>query len=351
MGALIFRDVTKRFDEVAAVDRITMDAADGEFVVLVGPSGCGKTTLLRLTAGLEEITSGEIVMDGRRLNLLPSRERNVAMVFQDYALYPHMTVFENMAFALQARRMSRNDIRGRVEGTARTLGLDGLLDRHPAALSGGQRQRVAMGRAIVREPEVFLFDEPLSNLDARLRVQMRTEIRRLCKRLATTALYVTHDQVEAMTMADRIVVLNDGRVQQIGPPQEVYDRPANRFVAGFIGSPAMNFLHGELRQEAGRWRLVTEAARLAVPQAVAAKAAAGEIWLGIRPEAFALAPPEGGSFTISGNVVASELLGRERVLVVETELGIIQAIVPPDTNPSGPATLSAPAAAVHCFKE
>ena len=176
--------------------------------------------------------------------------------------------------------------------------------RFPAALFGGQRQRVAMGRAIVREPEVFLFDEPLSNLDARLRVQMRTEIRRLCKRLETTALYVTHDQVEAMTMADRIVVLNDGRVQQIGPPQEVYDRPANRFVAGFIGSPAMNFLHGELRQEAGRWRLV-----------------------------------------------ASELLGRERILVVESDLGIVQAIVPPDTNPSGPVTLSAPAAAVHCFKE
>jgi ABC-type sugar transport system ATPase subunit len=238
--------VCKSYGEVAVVHGVDLDIADHEFVVFVGPSGCGKSTLLRMIAGLEDITSGEIAIDGRVVNELDPKDRDVAMVFQDYALYPHMTVFDNMAFSLRYRGVAKAEIRRRVEHAARILDIDLLAARMPRQLSGGQRQRVAMGRAIVRDPKVFLFDEPLSNLDAKLRVQMRTEIKRLRERVATTTIYVTHDQVEAMTLADRIVILNHGRIEQIGTPEEVYDTPATVFVAGFIGAPPMNLLPAEV---------------------------------------------------------------------------------------------------------
>jgi ABC-type sugar transport system ATPase subunit len=234
--------VTKRFGDVEVVHGVDLEVADREFVVLVGPSGCGKSTLLRMIAGLEDITSGEIAIDGRVVNELDPRDRDIAMVFQDYALYPHMTVFENMGFSLRYRGVDRREIRRRVEAAARILDIEPYMARMPRQLSGGQRQRVAMGRAIVRDPKVFLFDEPLSNLDAKLRVQMRTELKRLRERVATTAIYVTHDQVEAMTLADRIVILNQGLIEQVGTPEEVYDHPASTFVAAFIGAPPMNLL-------------------------------------------------------------------------------------------------------------
>src|SRR5215470_5026010 len=242
MADVALRNVVKRFDDVDAVRNISLTIPDNEFVVLVGPSGCGKSTTLRMIAGLEEATAGDILIGGEVVNDVPPKDRDIAMVFQNYALYPHMTVFENMSFGLKLRRVAKSEIRARVEEAARILDITDLLSRRPKQLSGGQRQRVAMGRAIVRKPQVFLFDEPLSNLDAKLRVAMRTEIKALHQRLKTTSVYVTHDQIEAMTMADRIVVMNMGRVEQIGSPLELYDNPANLFVAGFIGSPAMNFL-------------------------------------------------------------------------------------------------------------
>ena len=351
MGTLAFRNVTKRFGDVAAVQGVTLDVAQGEFVVLVGPSGCGKTTLLRLVAGLERLTCGEILMDGRRLNDLPPRERDVAMVFQDYALYPHMSVSENIAFGLRARRTPKKKIAQQVVAVAHTLGLSPLLDRRPGELSGGQRQRVAMGRAIVRQPEVFLFDEPLSNLDAKLRVQMRGEIRRLCDRLETTVLYVTHDQVEAMTMADRIVILNEARVQQIGTPDAVYRAPANRFVAGFIGSPPMNLLHGRVESQRGPWELVTERGSIALPPALGERAGYGEVWLGFRPESLRPGPVRGDRLCLTGSVVASELLGRERIVVIETAVGTVSAVVPPDVAPTGQVTLYVGPDEVRVFRD
>ena len=245
MAGITLRAVRKSFGDVAVVHGVDLEIADREFVVFVGPSGCGKSTLLRMIAGLEDITSGEISIDGRVVNELDPKDRDVAMVFQDYALYPHMTVYENMAFSMRYRGVAKGEIRRRVEHAARILDIEALVARMPRQLSGGQRQRVAMGRAIVRDPKVFLFDEPLSNLDAKLRVQMRTEIKRLRERVATTTIYVTHDQVEAMTLADRIVILNHGRIEQIGTPEEVYDTPATVFVAGFIGAPPMNLLPRE----------------------------------------------------------------------------------------------------------
>jgi multiple sugar transport system ATP-binding protein len=244
MAKVTIRDVRKVYDALEVIHGVSIDIADGEFVVLVGPSGCGKSTLLRMVAGLESVTGGQIVIGNKVVNRLPPAERDIAMVFQNYALYPHKTVAQNMAFALKLRRTDPKTIAERVGGAAEILGLKPYLDRYPRQLSGGQRQRVAMGRAIVRDPQVFLFDEPLSNLDAKLRVQMRTEIKELHQRLKTTTVYVTHDQVEAMTMADKIVVMQDGRVEQAGAPLELFDRPANVFVAGFIGSPSMNMLKG-----------------------------------------------------------------------------------------------------------
>src|SRR5450759_3565275 len=246
MASVVIRDVRKAFGLASVIHGVTITIDDGQFVVLVGPSGCGKSTLLRMIAGLENITGGEIRIGDRVVNNLPPKERDVAMVFQNYALYPHMTVAANMAFSMKLRGAPKDEIEKRVKRAAEILGLGQLLERYPRQLSGGQRQRVAMGRAIVRDPQVFLFDEPLSNLDAKLRVQMRTEIKELHQRLKTTTVYVTHDQIEAMTMADKIVVMNAGKTEQIGSPLELYDNPANLFVAGFIGSPSMNFLNGKL---------------------------------------------------------------------------------------------------------
>jgi multiple sugar transport system ATP-binding protein len=247
MASVAIRDVKKAFGATSVIHGVDISIRDGEFVVLVGPSGCGKSTLLRMIAGLENITAGEIRIGDRVVNNVPPKERDVAMVFQNYALYPHMTVAANMAFSMKLRGAPQSEIDERVNRAATILGLSQLLGRYPRQLSGGQRQRVAMGRAIVRDPQVFLFDEPLSNLDAKLRVQMRTEIKELHQRLKTTTVYVTHDQIEAMTMADKIVVMHDGRVEQIGAPLELYDRPDNLFVAGFIGSPAMNMIKGRIR--------------------------------------------------------------------------------------------------------
>src|SRR5579864_172218 len=246
MADVTLRNVGKRYDDVVAVSNINLDIPNHEFVVLVGPSGCGKSTTLRMIAGLEDITSGEISIGGEVVNDLPPKDRDIAMVFQNYALYPHMTAYENMAFGLKLRKFPKAEIKERVENAARILDITELLQRQPKQLSGGQRQRVAMGRAIVRNPKVFLFDEPLSNLDAKLRVQMRTEIKKVHQKVTVTTVYVTHDQIEAMTLADRVVIMNAGRIEQIGTPYEVYHAPQTRFVAGFIGSPAMNFLPCQL---------------------------------------------------------------------------------------------------------
>ncbi|MCA1439303.1 sn-glycerol-3-phosphate ABC transporter ATP-binding protein UgpC [Ensifer sp. IC4062] len=246
MASVEIRNVVKRYGALEVVHGVSAEIADGEFVALVGPSGCGKSTLLRMIAGLEEISDGAVVIGGDIVNEVAPKDRNISMVFQNYALYPHMTVAENMAFALRLARLPKDEQKKKVGEAATMLGLEGLLDRYPGQLSGGQRQRVAMGRAIVRRPEVFLFDEPLSNLDAKLRVQMRAEIKGLHQRLRTTSIYVTHDQIEAMTMADRIVVMRDGNVEQIGTPLELFDNPRNLFVASFIGSPSMNFIKGEV---------------------------------------------------------------------------------------------------------
>jgi multiple sugar transport system ATP-binding protein len=282
------RKVVKAYDTYQAVHGIDLEIADEEFVVLVGPSGCGKSTTLRMIAGLEEITSGEIWIDGRVVNDVPPRDRDIAMVFQNYALYPHMSVFDNMAFGLKLRKFSTAEIRRRVDEAARILDIAPLLARKPKALSGGQRQRVAMGRAIVRDPKVFLFDEPLSNLDAKLRVQMRTEIKKVHQTVRTTTVYVTHDQVEAMTLADRVVVMNQGRIEQVGPPQELYHRPATRFVASFIGSPGMNFFPARLDGDADAPVVhLADGTSLPVPAPRRARYVAWqgrEVVLGLRPE-------------------------------------------------------------------
>ena len=254
MAEVSLRNVTKRFDAIEAVRGINLDIPDNELVVLVGPSGCGKSTTLRMIAGLEEVTSGDVLIGGEVVNDLPPKDRDIAMVFQNYALYPHMTAFENMSFGLKLRKVAKDEIKRRVDEAARILDITELLERKPKALSGGQRQRVAMGRAIVRNPKVFLFDEPLSNLDAKLRVQMRIEIKRVHQMVKTTTVYVTHDQVEAMTLADRVVVMNNGSIEQIAKPQELYHHPKTRFVAGFIGSPAMNFMRCRVEENGSELR-------------------------------------------------------------------------------------------------
>lgn len=289
MAEVSVKQLRKSYGDTAVIHGIDVDIPDGEFVVLVGPSGCGKSTLLRMIAGLEEITSGDITIGERRVNNLSPSERDIAMVFQSYALYPHKTVEANMGFSLKLRKLNKAEIKRQVAEAAEILGLTPYLKRYPRALSGGQRQRVAMGRAIVRNPQVFLFDEPLSNLDAKLRVQMRTEIRELHQRLQTTTVYVTHDQIEAMTMADRIVVLNGGHVEQIGSPLELYDRPKNKFVASFIGSPSMNLLDGEVTSVSDGMATVSLGdAALNVP--VRDGVTTGrKISLGIRPEHLRLA--------------------------------------------------------------
>jgi multiple sugar transport system ATP-binding protein len=288
MASVAIRDVRKAFGATAVIHGVDVSIKDGEFVVLVGPSGCGKSTLLRMIAGLENITAGEIRIGERVVNNLPPKERDVAMVFQNYALYPHMTVAANMAFSMKLRSAPKSEIDERVNRAASILGLTQLLGRYPRQLSGGQRQRVAMGRAIVRDPQVFLFDEPLSNLDAKLRVQMRTEIKELHQRLKTTTIYVTHDQIEAMTMADKIVVMHDGRVEQIGAPLDLYDRPDNLFVAGFIGSPAMNLLKGRIRVNGAAAFEGPAGVKFAVSGAPSGSDGRPAVY-GVRPEHFSLA--------------------------------------------------------------
>jgi multiple sugar transport system ATP-binding protein len=287
MAEVSIRKLNKMFDVTHVVKDVDLEIRDKEFVVLVGPSGCGKTTTLRMVAGLEAITSGQILIDDTVVNEVPPMDRDIAMVFQNYALYPHMSVAGNMAFGLKMRKFAKPEIETRIKRAAAILGIENLLERKPRQLSGGQRQRVALGRAIVRDPKVFLFDEPLSNLDAKLRVQMRVELKKLHERLGTTAIYVTHDQVEAMTLGDRVVVMKDGWVQQVGEPLELYNTPANRFVAGFIGSPAMNFIEATLGESNGAVVAEAPGLRLTLPGPLTARArakAGRAITLGIRPE-------------------------------------------------------------------
>lgn len=307
MAEIKLKGVKKSYGHHAVVHGVDVDIADGEFIVIVGPSGCGKSTLLRMIAGLEPITAGEVFIDGAVVNKLEPKDRDIAMVFQNYALYPHMSVHDNMAYGLKIRKFSAADIEARVEKAAKILELGALLQRKPRELSGGQRQRVAMGRAIVREPKAFLFDEPLSNLDAKLRVQMRLEIQKLHRELKTTSIFVTHDQVEAMTLAHRMIVMNAGRVEQIGAPMEVYDNPASMFVAGFIGSPAMNFLPGVVRGGA-----IELDSGLGIPlgQAIKDKAKEGDqLTVGIRPEHIAIAP-SGLPFVVE----SAEALGADSLI-------------------------------------
>src|SRR5262245_13836232 len=309
MASVTFTDIRKSFGKTQVLHGVSLDISDGEFMVLVGPSGCGKSTLLRMLAGLEDITGGTIAIDGRVVNDVDSKDRDIAMVFQSYALYPHMTVRENMGFSLRLRNEDKKVTDERVDKAARILNLVPYLERHPRELSGGQRQRVAMGRAIVRDPKVFLFDEPLSNLDAKLRVAMRAEIKALHQRLKTTTVYVTHDQVEAMTMADRIAVMNEGRIEQLGRPLELYDRPANLFVAQFIGSPAMNVFDGVLKKSSSSQ---VEALGARWPVAASGGQEGQAVKYGIRPEHIDV-----GSGDITAEVVVVEPMGAETELVVQ----------------------------------
>ena len=317
MASVTIQNVRKEYEGgVVAVNDVSIEIRDKEFVVLVGPSGCGKSTTLRMVAGLEEISSGTISIDGKVVNDVPPKDRDIAMVFQNYALYPHMTVYENMAFGLKLRKYPKEEIDARVREAAQILGIEDYLDRKPKALSGGQRQRVAVGRAIVRKPKVFLFDEPLSNLDAKLRVAMRTEISKLHQRLGATMIYVTHDQTEAMTMGDRIVVMKDGVVQQINTPLNLYNHPENKFVAGFIGSPAMNFVDGTVQRENDLTLFMEKNSTLVLPVPKEAEARLAPyigkgVWLGIRPEHIADYEQSRGQATFTGMVEVVEPMGNE----------------------------------------
>ncbi len=334
MAKVEFHRVTKRFGPSEVVRGVDLAVADGEFIVIVGPSGCGKSTVLRMVAGLETVSDGEIVIGDRVVNALEPKDRDIAMVFQNYALYPHMSVFDNMAYGLRIRGMSRAEIGERVKRAAGILELETLLERRPRQLSGGQRQRVAMGRAIVREPAVFLFDEPLSNLDAKLRVQMRFEIQKLHRRLRTTSLYVTHDQVEAMTLAQRMVVINAGRTEQIGTPMEVYEDPATQFVAGFIGSPSMNFLAG--RSEGGG-RITLEHGG-AVRHSGGAAEAGRKVMVGIRPEHLDPTGPDRADF--AGTVEMVEQLGADTLVHLARGEDQLTARLPHGSRPEVGTTLS-----------
>jgi multiple sugar transport system ATP-binding protein len=322
MAKVAINNVGKYYGTFEALKGVSVDIDDGEFVILVGPSGCGKSTLLRMIAGLEDISSGEVEIGDRVVNDLPPKARDIAMVFQNYALYPHMTVAQNMAFSLKLAKVPKPEIKQKVDRAAEILGLQALLERHPRQLSGGQRQRVAMGRAIVRDPQVFLFDEPLSNLDAKLRVQMRSEIKELHQRLKTTTIYVTHDQIEAMTMADKIVVMHDGIIEQIGSPLELYDRPNNLFVAGFIGSPSMNFINGSLGPDGFR----TDDGVLLPVRSEDIRGSGQPAIYGIRPEHFhlddagvpvevAVVEPTGSETQVLARLGKQQIVGvfRERV--------------------------------------
>jgi multiple sugar transport system ATP-binding protein len=354
MATVTFEHVTKKYGEVLAVDDLNLAINDGEFMVLVGPSGCGKTTSLRMIAGLEEITSGDLKIGDRIVNDVPPKDRDIAMVFQSYALYPHMTVRDNMAFGLKLRKLPKADIEKRVKEAAGILSLEKLLDRKPKELSGGQRQRVALGRAIVREPAVFLMDEPLSNLDAKLRVQTRAEIARLHQRLGTTMVYVTHDQIEAMTMGTRIAVMNEGVLQQVGTPQTLYDTPINRFVAGFIGSPSMNFVDVTLDNSSGSSRLVGAndwSIQLPRQYKDAAVVPGRSLVAGFRPEHLDIgeATSDVGSFRARADVV--EYLGNEELLHLNAADKDIVAIVDSEhrVRPGDIVSLVLPLTKVHLF--
>jgi multiple sugar transport system ATP-binding protein len=334
MATVTFDHLTKAYPpDVIAVNDLDLQVADGEFLVLVGPSGCGKTTALRCLAGLEEITSGLIKIGDRVVNRVPPKDRNIAMVFQSYALYPHMTVFDNLAFGLKLLKTPKQEIRRRVDDAAKILNLEKLLDRKPKALSGGQRQRVALGRAIVREPAAFLMDEPLSNLDAKLRVQTRAEILRLQQRLETTTIYVTHDQVEAMTMGDRIAVMKDGVLQQVGTPPQLYLSPVNVFVAAFIGSPAMNF--ATVRADDGKLRLGSAVLELSGrPASAAAERKGQDLLIGFRPEDLEIANggPADGAVRMPAKVEVVEYLGNQELLHADCEGNEIVALVPAERD-------------------
>ena len=348
MATVGFHKVEKTYgNKVKVLHGISFDIKEGEFVVLVGPSGCGKSTLLRMLAGLEDITGGEITIDGKVVNDLESKDRDIAMVFQSYALYPHMTVGENMAFSLKLRKADAALTNERVAKAAKILNLDQLLDRHPRELSGGQRQRVAMGRAIVRDPKVFLFDEPLSNLDAKLRVAMRAEIKALHQRLKTTTVYVTHDQIEAMTMADRIVVMHDGIIEQIGTPLDLYDRPSNLFVAQFIGSPAMNVIAGHLRGSGGGAEVEAAGTRWPVPSQVGGSDGQ-TVHYGIRPGDIHLAPADTG---IKAKVIVVEPTGAETELLLQVGDAQIIAVIHGRTSaqPDDTIDLAIDADKAHVF--
>jgi multiple sugar transport system ATP-binding protein len=333
MAQVVMRDLNKKYDEVHAVKDVNLDIRDQEFVVLVGPSGCGKTTTLRMVAGLESITSGRILIDDTVVNNLAPMDRDIAMVFQNYALYPHMSVYDNMAFGLKMRKFDKAEIESRVKQAADILGIQDYLKRKPRQLSGGQRQRVALGRAIVRHPRVFLFDEPLSNLDAKLRVQMRVELKKLHERLGTTAIYVTHDQVEAMTLGDRVVVMHDGRVQQVGDPLELYNDPANLFVAGFIGSPAMNFAGVRMTAENGALWALGDGIRLNVPERLRNRLgpyAGKDVTFGIRPEDLRIAgEADPAGLALDATVEVIERLGSEILLDVAVGTATMVASVEP----------------------
>ena len=350
MAAVSFRNVEKSFGSTRIIHGIGFDIADGEFTVLVGPSGCGKSTLLRMLAGLEEISGGTIAIDGKVVNDLESKDRDIAMVFQSYALYPHMTVRDNMGFSLKLRKAQPSVITERVSKASGILNLDPYLDRYPRELSGGQRQRVAMGRAIVRDPKVFLFDEPLSNLDAKLRVQMRAEIKALHHRLKTTTVYVTHDQIEAMTMAARIAVMHDGRVEQIGAPLDLYDRPDNLFVAQFIGSPAMNIVNGTMRKS-GAGAFVEAAGGMRWPVSPRNAAEGQPVTLGVRPEHLTLAAAAPNS--VHGEIIVVEPMGAETELLIKA--GEAQVVLMtsgrPNVQPGERVELSLDPGTVHLFDQ
>jgi len=340
--------LVKRYGETEVIPPLDLDIHDHEFIVFVGPSGCGKSTLLRIIAGLEGMSAGELHIGGRRVNDVPAAKRDVAMVFQDYALYPHMTVWQNMAFGLEMRKVARAEIETRVMRAARMLHLEPLLDRRPKALSGGQRQRVAMGRAIVRDPQVFLFDEPLSNLDAKLRSLVRAEIKTLSQELRTTMVFVTHDQIEAMTMADRLVVLQAGVIQQVGTPEQVYETPANQFVAGFIGSPSMNFFPVAIQDQHA---VLADGTRLRLPDRLGAGRLAGHgnAVLGLRPEAMTPVPDGDAGLRVQVSLV--EPLGSDTLVHFPLGQDHYVARVPPDTRPrvADRLTLAADPGRMHLF--
>ena len=360
MAKVHFRQVTKRYGDLEVIHGIDLDVADGEFIVIVGPSGCGKSTLLRMVAGLETISDGEISIGDRVVNSLEPKDRDIAMVFQNYALYPHMTVAENMSFGLRLKRYPKAEIKTRIDEAARMLDIVELVDRKPKQLSGGQRQRVAMGRAIVRNPKVFLFDEPLSNLDAKLRVQMRIEIKKVHQKVRTTTVYVTHDQVEAMTLADRVVVMNHGRIEQIGTPNELYHKPATRFVAGFIGSPAMNFIPCRLEDVAGKLHIrLTDRIAFPLPPARAARyqsvARNEKLLLGLRPEHIteAKAHPEPGVEAFDAVLDVTEPMGMETLIYLELEGVEICGRVNPNAGArdGGPLRLAVDLNNMHLLNE